>query len=81
LFDTLWEAGQSSGIVAGGYRAIDSLRIEKGYPERVAFSRAFDLPEIQYWRIEKGRANISINSLVKLLYIHRMPIEEFFKDL
>jgi hypothetical protein len=60
---------------------LTQMRIEKGYPERVAFSRAFELPEIQYWRIEKGRANISINSLVKLLYIHRMPIEEFFKDL
>jgi hypothetical protein len=60
---------------------LTQMRIEKGYPERVAFSRAFELPEIQYWRIEKGRANISINSLVKLLYIHRMPIEEFFKNL
>ncbi len=31
LWDTLWEAGQSDGIVAGGYQAIDSLRLEKGY--------------------------------------------------
>jgi glycine cleavage system aminomethyltransferase T/glycine/D-amino acid oxidase-like deaminating enzyme len=31
LWDTLWEAGQPHGIVAGGYRAIDSLRLEKGY--------------------------------------------------
>lgn len=31
LWDTLWEAGQSEGMVAGGYRAIDSLRLEKGY--------------------------------------------------
>jgi heterotetrameric sarcosine oxidase gamma subunit len=31
LWDTLWEAGQADGIVAGGYRAIDSLRLEKGY--------------------------------------------------
>jgi 4-methylaminobutanoate oxidase (formaldehyde-forming) len=31
LWQALWEAGQPEGIVAGGYRAIDSLRLEKGY--------------------------------------------------
>jgi 4-methylaminobutanoate oxidase (formaldehyde-forming) len=31
LWDTLWETGQAHGLVAGGYKAIDSLRLEKGY--------------------------------------------------
>jgi 4-methylaminobutanoate oxidase (formaldehyde-forming) len=31
LWDTLWAAGQPHGLVAGGYRAIDALRLEKGY--------------------------------------------------
>jgi 4-methylaminobutanoate oxidase (formaldehyde-forming) len=31
LWATLWELGEPHGIVAGGYRAIDSLRLEKGY--------------------------------------------------
>ena len=31
LWDTLWEAGHAHGLVAGGYRAIDALRLEKGY--------------------------------------------------
>ena len=31
LWDTLWAAGRPMGMVAGGYRAIDSLRLEKGY--------------------------------------------------
>ncbi len=31
LWETLWDAGQVHGLVAGGYRAIDSLRVEKGY--------------------------------------------------
>ncbi|MFT3864857.1 MAG: FAD-dependent oxidoreductase [Solirubrobacterales bacterium] len=31
LWRTIWEAGQEQGIVAGGYRAIDSMRLEKGY--------------------------------------------------
>jgi glycine cleavage system T protein len=31
LWQALWEAGEPHGLVAGGYRAIDSLRLEKGY--------------------------------------------------
>ena len=31
LWDVLWAAGREQGLVAGGYKAIDSLRLEKGY--------------------------------------------------
>ncbi len=31
LWRTLWEAGQPHGLMACGYKAIDSLRLEKGY--------------------------------------------------
>jgi glycine cleavage system aminomethyltransferase T/glycine/D-amino acid oxidase-like deaminating enzyme len=31
LWKAIWEAGEPHGIVAGGYRAIDSMRLEKGY--------------------------------------------------
>ncbi|MER6171883.1 FAD-dependent oxidoreductase [Streptosporangium sp. NPDC001681] len=31
LWDTLWEAGQAYGIIAGGRGAFNSLRLEKGY--------------------------------------------------
>ncbi len=31
LWDTLWEAGRQVGLVGGGYKAVDSLRLEKGY--------------------------------------------------
>jgi glycine cleavage system T protein len=31
LWDLLCEAGREQGMVAGGYRAIDSMRLEKGY--------------------------------------------------
>jgi glycine cleavage system aminomethyltransferase T/glycine/D-amino acid oxidase-like deaminating enzyme len=31
LWRMLWDAGRDHGMVAGGYRAIDSLRLEKGY--------------------------------------------------
>ncbi len=31
LWDTLVDAGRAHGLVPGGYRAIDSMRLEKGY--------------------------------------------------
>jgi 4-methylaminobutanoate oxidase (formaldehyde-forming) len=31
LWDALWKAGRPHGLAAGGYKAIDSLRLEKGY--------------------------------------------------
>ncbi len=31
LWDTIWEAGRDHGLSAGGYKAVDSLRLEKGY--------------------------------------------------
>jgi glycine cleavage system aminomethyltransferase T/glycine/D-amino acid oxidase-like deaminating enzyme len=31
LWRTIWRAGREHGLLAGGYRAIDSLRLEKGY--------------------------------------------------
>ncbi|MEO8745045.1 MAG: FAD-dependent oxidoreductase [Candidatus Dormiibacterota bacterium] len=32
LWDTIWESGRDKGLVAGGYKAVESLRLEKGYP-------------------------------------------------
>jgi glycine cleavage system aminomethyltransferase T/glycine/D-amino acid oxidase-like deaminating enzyme len=31
LWDTVWDAGREHGLIAGGYKAIDSLLLEKGY--------------------------------------------------
>ncbi|MEK6326148.1 MAG: FAD-dependent oxidoreductase [Actinomycetota bacterium] len=31
LWRAIWEEGEPHGIVSGGYRAIDSMRLEKGY--------------------------------------------------
>jgi glycine cleavage system T protein len=50
LWDTLWDAGRPQGLAAGGYKAIDSLRLEKGYrvwgaditPEETPFEAGLD---------------------------------------
>jgi 4-methylaminobutanoate oxidase (formaldehyde-forming) len=31
LYEALWDAGQDLGVANAGYRALDSLRLEKGY--------------------------------------------------
>jgi 4-methylaminobutanoate oxidase (formaldehyde-forming) len=31
LWDTIWESGRDKGLMAGGYKAVESLRLEKGY--------------------------------------------------
>ncbi len=54
------------------------LRAKKGYETIREFTTDYDLPEIQYWRIEKGKANITLKSLVKILAIHNLTMHEFF---
>jgi transcriptional regulator with XRE-family HTH domain len=54
------------------------LRKKKGYPTIKEFTQRYDLPEIQYWRIEKGKANITLKTLVNILAIHKLTLYEFF---
>ena len=54
------------------------LREKKGYDSIKDFALDYDLPMIQYWRIEKGKANLTLKSLNRLLAIHRVTIEDFF---
>lgn len=55
-----------------------ALRVKKGYTTIKAFAEKYDLPEIQYWRIEKGKANVTLKSLSRILGIHRITVHEFF---
>jgi transcriptional regulator with XRE-family HTH domain len=60
---------------------LTELREKKGYATIKEFVTRYDLPEIQYWRIEKGKANITVKSLVKILSIHKISPREFFNML
>lgn len=57
---------------------LKKLRIKKGYTSYESFAIDNDLSRMQYWRIEKGLTNITIRSLMRILEIHKMSIEEFF---
>lgn len=58
--------------------SLAELRVKKGYSTIKAFAERYDLPEIQYWRIEKGKANITLKSLSRILRIHRITLHDFF---
>lgn len=62
-----------------GQRLID-LRKRKGYTSAESFAYDHDLPRVHYWRIERGKVNITIKSLHKLLAIHKISMRDFFFD-
>ena len=64
-------------LAAVGLRLAE-LRMQKGYSTIKEFTEHYDLPEIQYWRIEKGKSNITLKSLSRILKIHRVSIQDFF---
>lgn len=54
------------------------LRIQKGYKSHETFALDHDLPRVQYWRLEKGKVNFTFKTLMKVLMIHKITVEEFF---
>jgi transcriptional regulator with XRE-family HTH domain len=60
---------------------LTEMRKQKGYSSHEDFAYDYDLPRVQYWRIEKGKANLTIRSLYKILSIHKVSVEEFFAQL
>ncbi|KAF2336150.1 MULTISPECIES: helix-turn-helix domain-containing protein [Flavobacterium] len=59
---------------------IKALRKEKGFTSYETFAFEYDINRVQYWRIEKGN-NITLKTLIKVLAIHNLTLNEFFKDL
>ena len=60
---------------------LKTLREERGYTCIRAFAVHFGLDPTQYWRMESGSYNYTLKSLVKILDIHKMPLDEFTKKL
>lgn len=57
---------------------LTELRKQKGYTSHEDFAYDYEIPRVQYWRIEKGKTNLTIRSLCRLLTIHKLTVEEFF---
>lgn len=67
-----------SKILSNVGSRLAELREKKGYATIKEFAVKHDLPEIQYWRIEKGKTNLTLKSLVKILSIHKITLHDFF---
>lgn len=59
---------------------IKELRINAGFTSSETFSYEHSLSRVHYWRIEKG-SNITMETLIKIIDIHKISLSEFFKDL
>lgn len=60
---------------------LKSLRIKAGYTSYVNFAIENDLDRKQYWRLEAGEANFTIKSLLRVLNIHELTLQDFFSEL
>lgn len=58
---------------------LKQLRIKSGYTSYETFAIENELSRMQYWRMESGLTNLTIRSLIKILKIHKITIEDFFK--
>ena len=57
------------------------LRRQKGYTSHETFAYDYEMSRVQYWRIEKGKTNLTLKSLMRLLEIHGINLKEFFNSL
>lgn len=60
---------------------IKQLRIEKGYTSYTQFADAHDFEQKQYWKIEEGKVDFRMTSLLRVLEGLDISAEMFFKEL
>ena len=57
---------------------IRQLRIDSNYSSYETFAFDNEINRVQYWRVESGK-NITLKTFFKILSIHNITPEEFFK--
>lgn len=74
------EADFQKQLAKIGERLTD-LRKKKGYTSHETFAYDYEMSRVQYWRIEKGKTNLTLKSLTNLLEIHGLSLKEFFHSI
>jgi transcriptional regulator with XRE-family HTH domain len=59
---------------------LKKLRKEAGFTNYENFAFEYDFNRVSYGRIETG-VNITLKSLIRVLEIHKITLNEFFKDI
>jgi transcriptional regulator with XRE-family HTH domain len=60
---------------------LKQLRIKAGYKSHEIFAFEKDISRSFYWKIEAGKSNVTMKTLIKLLNIHNVSLEEFFRGM
>lgn len=61
--------------------ALKKLRKEKGYGSHVGFANDNEIDQKYYFQVEKGKRNLSLGYLAKVLKAHDLKLGQFFNDL
>lgn len=61
-------------------KKIRQLRIDAGYTSYESFAFDKELPRMQYWRMEAG-TNFTIETLLKILDVHKISLKNFFENI
>lgn len=54
------------------------LRLKLGHKSYESFAVEHGFSRMQYWRIEKGKSNITVKSLMNILSVYNMSLSDFF---
>lgn len=60
---------------------LKKLRVEKGYKSYVDFAMEAEMQPKQYWKLEAGTANFTIRTLLRVLAVYELSLEEFFSQM
>lgn len=58
---------------------LKALRKAAGYTGYTAFANAHGIQPKQYWRLEEDQTDFKFSSLRRIIDIHNLSLEEFFK--
>ncbi len=62
-------------------KRLKELRITAGYKSYVAWADEHSIERKQLWKLENGKNDFKLSSLVRIIQIHNLTLEEFFKGL
>lgn len=65
-------------VLEGIGQKLTQLRINAGFTSYERFAVEYNISRMAYWKIEKGKTNITIRTLLTILSIHNISLEDFF---
>lgn len=58
---------------------LKALRKAAGYTSYTTFAKTHGIQPKQYWRLEEDKSDFRFSSLRRVIEIHHLTLEEFFK--